>query len=237
MPRQNVILVFSKPPRISRTNSTEPYASLPWDDLDALFSAFTVDVLYHACGVPETDVMFYRNPSEPQDEYLYRLREEVKFRELQGEHFTAQVDDAVERAFSDGYYRVVVVLDNHPTLSPRFFGKVLEQLKYEDDCTVVGPTVEGKCFLVGLKGNHSGLFDSSQDNPLLKPFGLMERLCRLDGILFLTEPRYMLDSGFSLARLWSELQEPGVRDHYVAERSYEVFRSINKKYRLKYAMR
>lgn len=236
MPHQNAIIVLSKPPYISRTNGNEPYASLPWDDLDALFSAFAVDVLYHASGVPETDVFFYRNPSEPQDEYLYRLRDRVKFCELQGASFAEQVDEAVRKSFADGYHRVVAVLENHPTISSGFLARVIEQLKYEDECVVVGPSLEGKCFLVGMKGNHRDLFECEETDPLGRPYVLMERLCRFEGVLFPTEQRYMLNSGFNLARLWADIQEPWMREQGVAERTCEVFRSINKKYRLKYAV-
>ena len=237
MTRQNAIIVFSKPPYISRTDSSEPYASLPWDDLDALFSSFIVDILDHACSVPDADVLFYRNPSEPLDEYLYPLREKITFCDLQGETFAEQVYAAVEKTFADGYSRVIVLLDNHPTLSSKFFGRVFEQLKYEDDCVVVGPTVEGKCFLVGMKGNSSEVFHCTDEDPVTKPFVLLERLCRLEGVLFLTQQRYVLDSGFNLARLKDELVSPGVRAKEFPKRTYEIFKSFDKKYRLKYSLR
>ena len=233
---QQAILIFSKPAQISRTDSSEPYASLPWGAIDTLFSAFVVDVLNHACEVPGTDVMYYRNAGEPLDEYVYRLRDKIVFADLPGGMFAEQVRYAVEKAFADGYGRVIAILDNHPTLSPKMFERLFAQLSYEDECVVVGPSREGKNFLIGLKTGYEDLFDSANADPLDRPYVLLERLCRLDALLFLTEPRYMIDSGYHLARLREEVVlEEGAP--LVAPRTQEVFRILDKKYRIRYSQR
>jgi glycosyltransferase A (GT-A) superfamily protein (DUF2064 family) len=236
MARQNAILIFSRSPHISRTDNSEPYASLPWGAIDTLFSAFLVDVLTHACEVQDVDVLFYRNQSEPLDEFLNPLRERMIFGELAEGKFSEQVNVAVEKAFGEGYNRLIVVLDNHPTISASMFERMFAQLNYEDDCVVLGPTIEGKTFLIGLKSHHEQLFDSSKVDPLERQYVLLERLCQLDTVLFLTEQRYMLDSGFSLARLREELAMSAGAE-VAAARTYEVFKGLDKKYRMKYVLR
>ena len=236
MGRQNAILIFSKSPHISRTDSSEPYASLPWGAIDTLFSAFLVDVLTHACDVQEADVLLYRNQAEPLDEFLTPLRERIVFGELADGKFSEQVHAAVDKTFGDGYKRVVAVLDNHPTISAKMFERMFAQLEYEDDCVVLGPTIEGKSFLIGVKANYGHLFDASTVDPLERQYVLLQRLCQLDAVLFLTEQRYLLDSGFSLARLREELALSPAAES-AAARTYEVFKGFDKKYRMKYLPR
>ena len=237
MTHQNAIIVFSKAPHITRTGSSEPYASLPWDDIDRLFSAFLVDIIQSACRVTETDVLFYRDPAEPLDEFLYPLRDQIVFCELEGKKFGEQVHAAVEKTFASGYSRVVVVLDNHPTLSAKLFMRIFEQLKYEDECIVLGPTVEGKTFLIGMKANYSKMFDCVEIDPLERQFVLLERICQLEAVLFLIQQKYLLNSGFGIARLRDELETAEVQESGVADRTYEVFKSFDKKYRMKYPPR
>lgn len=234
--REQAILVFSKPAHISRTDSSEPYASLPWGAIDTLFSAFIVDVLNHASGVAGTDVIFYRNAGEPLDEFLYPLRDKVLFSDLPVGTFAEQVRYAVERAFADGYGRMIVVLDNHPTLPTQMFERIFAQLAYDDECVVLGPSREGKNFLVGLKADYEELFECTSADPINRPNVLLERLCRLDALLFVTEQRYLIDSGYHLARLREEIVLPDGKLS-AAARTQEVFRILDKKYRIRYSPR
>ena len=114
-----------------------------------------------------------------------------------------------------------------------FLARVVQQLAYEDDCVVVAPSLEGTCFLLGMKANHSSIFDKSDQDPLAKPNLLMKRLCRLESMLFLTQPTYSLNSGFSLARLKDELDAADGSSPDFPRRTYEMFRTFEKKYRLK----
>ena len=222
---------------MSRSDNNEPYASFPWSAIDTLFSAFLIDVLHHAVNVPGAEVFLYRDPSEPLDEFLYPMRDFVRFRELVGEKYSSQVRNAIDKTFAEGFQRVIVLLDNHPTLLSGYFTTVLEQLTHEDECIVVGPTVEGRCFLLGMKGNQSDLLENSVEDPLDKPQLLMERLCALDGVLFLTPQRYSINSGFNLARVREELNTLDINDGEFPARTFNVFKSFEKKYRLKHPAR
>lgn len=233
MRKQSAIVLFSKLPRISRTNQDEPYATLPWEDLDALFTGLLGDILDQASRLKEVDVVLYRKQSEMSDDFLLPFRDRVKFLDEVHNSFTENVHHAVDHAFGGLYHRVVVILDNHPMMDAPFLARVVQQLAYEDDCLVVAPSLEGTCFLVGMKANHGSIFEKTDQDPLTKPHALMKRLCRLDSMLFLTRPTYPLDSGFSLARLKSELDTADGSSPDFPRRTYEIFRTFEKKYRLK----
>jgi hypothetical protein len=237
MRKQNAILLFSKPPRISRTNLDEPYAKLPWDDLDALFTGLLGDLLEQACRLKDVDVLLFRKKSELSDDFLLPFQNRVKrFDEAHGS-FTENVQHAVDQAFAAHYHRIVVLIDNHPLIDAPFLARVVQQLAYEDDCVVVAPSLEGTCFLVGMKANHGSIFDRTDHDPLAKPYLLLKRLCRLEAMLFLTEPTYSLDSGSGLARLKSQLDAADGSSPDFPRRTYEMFRTFDKKYPPKKATR
>lgn len=233
----HAILVFAKEPYIHRSHGHEPYAALPWDDLDAVFSAFLTDLVANASKVSKTDVLFYKNPRMPVDEFIYQLGERVMLCETSGESLSAQMCHAVQESFGKGYQRLLIVLDNQPTLSPRMFERLFDQLNYEHECIVVGPTAEGKCYIIGMKADHSEIFDPSVSDPLAKPHELLRRLCKLPGEIFLAQVRYLLDSGYNLLRLYDELEARETRDSNFPLRTYEVFKRFDKKYRKKYSTR
>lgn len=236
MQNENAILIFSRPPYIHRSHGDEPFASLPWDDLDALFSAFVGDLLETSANVPGADIFFFKTPGEPTDEFLFPLREKILFRDLQGESPADHIRHAVENVFAEHYQRAVVLLDNQPHLTAKYFKKMFDQLTYEEDCVVASPTIDGKCFLVGMKSDLSSLFDPTDADPLKKPMELMRRLCVIDGVLFLTPQGYLLDSGYNIARLKNALEAPGIPDEDYPRRTAEIFKKFTKKYKMKYTM-
>jgi hypothetical protein len=237
MKKQSAILLFSKPPRINRSNRDEPYATLPWEDLDALFTALLGDIIEQACRLKEVDVLLYRKRSELSDDFLLPFGDRVKCLDEVHSSFTESVQYAVDQAFAGMYHRVLVLLDNHPVMAAPFLVRVVQQLAYEDDCVVVAPFLDGNCFLLGMKANHSLIFEKADQDPFAKPYELMKRLCRLDSMLFLMQPTYSLDSGFNLSRLKTELDAADGSSPDFPRRTYEMFRTFEKKYRFKKADR
>ena len=222
---------------MSRSNANEPFAALTWDDLDKLSAAIVHDLLVSAAKVPDCDVLFYRKPDEPPDEFLNPLRKKVKFCEVQGTSFAEEIRTAVEQAFAGQYRRVIVVLEYHPLITPRFFNKVFDRLTYEDDCLVVGPTIDGRCFLVGMKSNHCDLFASAGTDPIGKSNLLLHRLCGKDAVLFPTPSRTMLNSGHNLLGLREVLERSSLDEGYVPKRTLDVLKKIEKKYKVKHSVR
>ena len=233
----NALIIFAKDLQLHRRHGDEPFASLPWEDLDLLSSAMLTDLLENALRVRKTDVMLYRNPRRRVDEALLRFHNEIGFRDSHVATPAGMVHGAIQEAFGEGYQRVITVLDNQPTFSPRMFQRLFDQLGYEHECVVVGPTAGGRCYLVGMKSDYSELFAAQIADPTVKPYELMRRLCALPCELFLAHERYMLETGYNLDRLKRELEIPGIRDAGFPHRTHEVFRMLEKKYKMKYSLR
>jgi hypothetical protein len=231
----NAIIIGARSVKLDRSRPNEPYVSLPWEDLDALYGAMVADLLQHACHYGEASVHFYRNPAEFSNDFLAPFRSTVQCFDLFGDSPAELFHHAIDTAFAARYSRVVAVIDNHPLLNPRFFKRVFDLLTYEDDCIVVGPTAEGRCSFVGMKSNYSWIFERLEHlpDPITTPYAVLGRICETDALVFPTSTRYVLDSGFGLARLRSELETMSASAEDFPRRTQEIFRMFDKKYRVK----
>lgn len=228
--RENALILFCRTPTIARENMASPFATLPWEDIDLLFTAFAGDLLMTARRIEATDILVYRNADQLSDDYFLPFRAMVRLFDMDERPFAAQVEGAVDHAFRSNYTRVIAVIDNRPTLAPSTLAAAFDQLGYEDDCAVLMPTVEGKCVFVGFKANHSRLFDPSKGDPVERPHLLLQRLCALDTQLFLLPAEDALDTAGALERLRRDIgrMEPSAAGFPI--RARQAFEQIEKKY-------
>lgn len=231
MRNRSAIILFEKKPQITRINQDEPYAALPWDELEAIFNSLLADTIENACQLIDTDVLLYCHASNLSSEVLSPFRERIGVFELQDNSLSGQVQDAIENAFIEQYHRVLVLFDNHPTMNPKFLGKIIHQLEIEDDCVVVGFTNEGRLLFIAMKNNHSTLFENADVDPLTKSNTLLERLSELDVVVFPTPPSYFLDSGYNMARMKRDLETLDEERVHCPQRTLTTFRMLDKKYR------
>lgn len=231
MRKRSAIIIFEKNPEITRTDQDEPYAALPWDELEVLFDSLLADTIENACQLIDTDVLLYCHPSKLSSEVLSPFRERIRVYVRQESLPVEQVQHAIENAFIEQYQRVLVLFDHHPTMSPKFLGKILHQLEIEDDCVVVGFTDEGQLLSIAMKNNHSILFENIDGNPLTKSDTLLARLSKLDVVVFSIPPSYFLDSGYNMAKMKKDLETLEEERNHFPQRTLTTFRMFDKKYR------
>ena len=208
-----------------------PYAALPWEDLDSLFTAILGDIIEHSCQAGDIDVLLYLNPAEFSDEFLKPFHNHVRCFEMADGSVFSQVPAAIEQAFALRYSRVVVLLENHPLIGPALLAKIFAQLGCEDDCIVVGPTPDGFVYLLGVKQNHSALFDLEAPELLSKPGRLLHNVCGAGALIFPAPSRYLLDSGAHLANARLEIEAMHETEAGFPSRTFAMFKSIDKKYK------
>ncbi len=229
----NALLFFSRTPQISRGTVGEPFAALPWDELDALYAALLGDLVETAARLPDVNILLYRNQAEISDDYFNSVRNRIELRPALALPLAEQIQRAVSEAFAADYHRVIVIIENHPAVRAASLRHAIDQLGFEDDCAVVGPTEEGKCYLVGIKSDRSEIFDPAGGDPVDKPNLLMGRLCEADVHLFPIHPLYSLDSASNLARLRTDVEMMRDSNGSVLTRTREIFRVLDRKYRLR----
>jgi hypothetical protein len=230
----NALLVFARTPRfLTRAATDDPLAALPWEDIDILFTAMLGDVVRNASQIECTDIIVYRNSAEYSDDYFLPFRSKIQLVDLQDIPIAEQIQAGIENGFRNSYHRLVVLLDNNPLITTAALSRVFDNLRYEDDCLVISPTPEGKCSLIGMKMDHSELFESGQSDPFAVPDRLLERCCALESMLFPTRSPYFLDSTQNIARLKRDIEglDRSLPDY--PSKTSEVMRLFDKKYRLR----
>ena len=228
---QNAVILFGRTLQFERSNPDEPYAALPWEDVDALSMAILGDVIEHSLQACNADVLFYRNPAEYSDEFLRPFRNRLKCFDLKDGSITSQVQGAVEQAFALHYSRVVIVLENSPLISPTLLSGIFSQLGCEDDCIVVGPTLDAQVYLVGLKSRHDVLFEAGGPDLFSKPKRFLEGVCRESAVVVPAQTQYLLNSGSRLARLRCDVEAINESNSGFPRRTISVFKSFDKKYK------
>ncbi|HUL44616.1 MAG TPA: DUF2064 domain-containing protein [Bacteroidota bacterium] len=227
---ENALIVFCRTPNIVRDDTHVHFSALPWDDIDALFTAFIHDLLAVVSHLTRVDILVYRDSEEVADEFFFSFRRMIRLLDLDDKPYPEQVERAVHEAFQSGYLRVVTLLDNSPLISPKRLQHVFQQLTYEDDCIVVGPTEDGKCSLLGMKADYGKLFDSDNGDPTTKPNLLLQRICQLDAHLFMLPSVLATDTAAGLAQLQEEIRKETLASAEFPSQTSEVLQKIEKKY-------
>ncbi len=235
MKHPNAIILFARTPELTRSAGSEPFAALPWDDLDSIFHACAGDLVQAAAAVGETDVLVYRGATFPVERLMVSGGNGIRQFEMGPVPFDECVQQAVENAFLEYYHRVTVVVENNPLIGRDAFRTANEQLGVEDDCAVITPAEDDRVVLVALKANYPSLFVGKGGSSDGRSSGLLSRLCELDALVFPTQPSFTLGTTANIERLRGELslRDPGSTDF--PKRTSAVFRSLEKKYRWKKA--
>lgn len=231
MKHQNAVIAFARQPLLARRPAHEPFAALTWADRDILSAALLGDLIENAFQLGDADIFFYNSPPVIPDELLRPFRKRLQCFTLDATPALQQIGQAVKDAFAQDYRRVILVLENHPVLRPSLMGRLFEQLDFEEDCIVVGPTHDARCLFLALKSDHSAMLGGALSPASFeKPFGLLKQLCSLDTMLFLTRQTYALDSDVNIARLKRELEADAARAPGFPRRTYDVLKVLEKKY-------
>jgi len=68
-----------------------------------------------------------------------------------------RIRDAVEHELAAGYHRVLVIGGYNPTITDTLLKSALKEMKKHS--VILGPTIRGSFYLIGVDANHPGLFD------------------------------------------------------------------------------
>jgi rSAM/selenodomain-associated transferase 1 len=74
--------------------------------------------------------------------------------------FGARLSLATEDLFRIGFSSVCLIDSDSPTVGPEIYAEAVSELLNPGDRVVLGPSDDGGYYLIGLKQNHSGLFEN-----------------------------------------------------------------------------
>lgn len=233
MIQRDAIILFFRIPQVDRSGPNNPFASVAWDDFNALYSAMFGDLFKISCQFPDIDVLVYRDTNEISDDFFITYKHKIRLFPLGESPVNEQMQQALMDAFQNKYQKVVIFLDNNPLVSREMIRKVFNQLGYEDDCMVVGPTYDGKCYLLGLKSYHDSILKSEDGDPLCKPNTLMKNICNTSAVIFPLETAPSYDVSANLIELRRKIDVLNRGSIEYPSRTYEIFKMFDKKYKLR----
>ena len=230
---RKALVIFSKAPELVRRAPDEPYAGLPWTDLDALYFAMLDDVIETANTIDALDIYILKSGEDFSKEFNARFDQKIQIIEAPESAQGEEAQFAFEMMFAKHYEHVVMLLEPHPMIARHDLMAAFGLLQYDDDSVVLGQRSDGKYFLFGLKANHSELFENeNQSEIIVKHQRLLERFCEHEIMVFPMLPRYPLDNGANLERLKNELEDIANGNGF-SQRTRSMFKMIDKKYRIR----
>lgn len=148
--------------------------------ISLLSQAFTADTLASALSAPDTSVrLFYGDDPETVSSvnrivtYLKNRLEKERGEsfdqrfdaiELPANRWGIKMEEAMKHCFSEGFERVIFMGSRSPTVTVALILQAIHEL--DDHDAVFGPTVEGRYYLLGMKGKyHSQLSDFDWTRP------------------------------------------------------------------------
>jgi uncharacterized protein len=76
-----------------------------------------------------------------------------------GESLGDRLHNAMEDLFFEGFDSICLMGSDSPTLPPSYVGQAVEYLRRPEDSVVIGPTVDGGYYFIGLKAACRRLFE------------------------------------------------------------------------------
>jgi hypothetical protein len=229
----NALLIFARVPEVARSGGGDPFASLPWEDLDSVFHGCAGDLIQSAISVPDTDVLVYRDTRFPHEKLLAWSGEGITQMDLPDGPIGDAVQQAADGAFIDDYHRVTVILENNPLLGAGLLANASGQLGVEDECAVVVPSDSGGPLLVALKAGCRSLFSGEDPAAGGRWSGVVERLCLEEMMLFPMRSSFLLNTTAGIERLRGEIAGLDPEHPGFPKRTDLAFRALEKKYRWK----
>jgi rSAM/selenodomain-associated transferase 1 len=112
---------------------------------------------------------------------------------------------AVSDLFSTGFRSVCLINADSPTLPAKHLAQLVERLREPEDQVVLGPTVDGGYYAIGLRHPHPALFDGIHWSSQTVFTETVRQAQKLDLPVHQLPPWYDVDDGETLDRLVEEL--------------------------------
>jgi rSAM/selenodomain-associated transferase 1 len=155
---QNVLLVVAKKPAPGQTKTR---LCPPLDSKQAadLYECFLCDTLAIMRGVPDVIPKIGYLPQDAHN-YFRNLAPDMDLVQQRGESLGERLDNLLTDVLRNGADKAVVINSDSPTLPSAYLAQAFEQLSTAD--VVLGPTLDGGYYLIGMKEPHHHLLRQVQ---------------------------------------------------------------------------
>ena len=198
---QNILLVVAKKPAPGQTK-TRLCPPLKSEQAAELYECFLADTLEMMRGLPAVLPKIVYLPQDAHH-YFRKLAPDMDLFQQRGESLGERLDNLLSDALLHGADKAVVINSDSPTLPATYLVQAFEQLTDAD--VVLGPTLDGGYYLIGMKKPHPHLLRNVQ---MSTPNVLQDTLeiARISGVSVALLPEwYDVDTVEELHRLRNEI--------------------------------
>ena len=211
-PNHCALGIMTKAPQAGRvkTRLTPP---LTPDEAAALNVCFLRDT---ACAIsraePRSRGVGVYTPVGAESAYRAVLPDDFYLIAQRGESFGERLGNAVEDLFTVGFAACCLIDSDSPTVTAEAYRRAAHELLQDDDRIVIGPSDDGGYYLIGMRRQHTRLFeeiDWSTEHVLSQTVAR----ARENGIEpAMLPPFYDIDDRTALRRLCEDLFQHGNED-------------------------
>lgn len=143
-----------------------------------------------------SDDNFLRNYSR----HLPQNKTKFTFIKQRGKDFGEKFSDGIRQVFNSGYKKVVTIGNDSPDISPGIICDSFKKLETAKS-TVIGPSIDGGFYLLGLNGFNPELFNKIKWHSEKTLSGLTKNIANLGLVKILLPRLYDLDSSSDI-NIW-----------------------------------
>ncbi len=152
---KRAIAVFTKVP-IAGQVKTRMIPFLTQEQAAELQEYFLLDTLDLAMGINNSETIIAYTPKKALNDLKKRVKAQLKYIPQKGSETSERVYNVFKNLFSEGYTHILLIDADSPTLPQDLLNCAFNALEKND--LVIGPTVDGGCFLIGLKSLYEKIF-------------------------------------------------------------------------------
>ena len=152
---KNALVIFARDPVVGQVKTRlNPFLDL--QTTCDLYTCFLSDSLDKICAVESTDCFVGIYPSSSSG-YFEKLDPSLSINTFvqEGKDLGDRMKNTFSARFADGYEEVVIIGADSPSL-PLVY---IEQAFSSEKDVVLGPSIDGGYYLIGMRGNLTDVFD------------------------------------------------------------------------------
>jgi hypothetical protein len=209
MKRGLIVMAKEPVPGAVKTRLCPPYTV---EEAAELYRCFLLDTFELAARLQGVTVTVAYFPSKAKESFKAIAPPAFELMPQRGDDLGERLSSAFEQLFYLGYERLVAIGADSPTLPSAYVERSFESLATAD--LVLGPSVDGGYYLIGMKAFHPELFQEVAMGTERVFMETLERARRANLRVSLLPPWYDVDTQDDVKRLLAELRAtPGVARH------------------------
>lgn len=154
---ETALVIFAREP-VEGKVKTRLETALSKEIILSLYKAFVLDVAYLAKHYKNTQKFLYYDSVEQQPYFLNSLSSDFILIQQKGLTLGQRMRNAFLKSFEDNFKKVVIIGTDCLTITDEDLCKAFAQLD-DYDC-VLGPSIDGGYYLIGLKNADRDIFSS-----------------------------------------------------------------------------